>query len=302
VRSLLGFIQESFNEALLNEKQNVPEHVDHPPFHFDYVDSSVPNALAFRYEGYSFIGITSALTDMLWDVCVRLSKSEDLVTHLGRLPVADRNNLHVVLFRTLLKFVVAHEFTHHVHGHLSRRASDSLFSNEILVGSETGSLEHQTLESDADGYAAYHVLEDLIAGEARESTLTLLKLEAEPTNVQDQVLFSCFVISVGAYLFVRPAPPLDKAVVYTLTHPPQAARMSCLMEQAIGWCKQNRPDLEAWMTLLRFQRLMNSVAQATWEIHGGRDWAQQTAFLLSEGGSEYFRKLNESLKGFIQSL
>lgn len=303
VRSLLIGIQEAFNESLRNEKQDVPEHVDHPPFHFDYIDSSTPNALAFRYEGYSFIGVTMALIDALWDVCVRLSRSEAIATLLGvQLSVEEFDKLHVVLFRTLLSFVVAHEYTHHVHGHVCPRGPEAMFHNEILVGAETGGLERQTLEADADGYAAYHVLANLIDGGARSQAIALLKLEAEPASVQDEVLLSCFVVSVGAYLFVRPAPALDSVSIYELTHPPQAARMNCLIYQAMAWCKQNRPDLQTWMTLDRFQKLMNAAAEAAVGMSGGLVWGAQTAFLRSEDGSEYFRKLDKNLKAHVQSL
>src|ERR1700752_2975496 len=106
-RSLLAALQEAFNEGLRNEKQNVPEHVKHPPFHFDYVDSNIPNALAFQYEDYSFIGITFALIHSLWSVCVRLNRSDVIHALLGvRLPVPEYEALHVVLFRVLLWFVV----------------------------------------------------------------------------------------------------------------------------------------------------------------------------------------------------
>jgi hypothetical protein len=54
---LLSSIQESLNEALRNEKKDVPEHVDHPPFHFDYIASDALNAIAFKSENHSFIGI-----------------------------------------------------------------------------------------------------------------------------------------------------------------------------------------------------------------------------------------------------
>jgi hypothetical protein len=303
VQSLLAAIQKGFNDALRDEKRNVPEHVDHPPFHFDYIDSSTPNALAFRYEGYSFVGITIALINTLWDVCFRLSRSAVVATVLCvRLRADEYDKLHIVLFRTLLNFVVSHEYTHHVHGHVTLRGSDSMFSNEILDDGETGNLEQQTLEADADGYAVYHVLANLIDGGGRAQEVSLLKLEAEPSEVQDEVLFSCFVVAVGAYMFVRPPQALDSANIYNLTHPPQAARMNCLMQQAISWCKQKRPGLQAWMTLDRFRRLMRAVAEATWGMNGGRDWAAQIAFLQSEDGAEYFRKLDRSLKAYVQSL
>src|SRR5712691_5865314 len=87
VRSLLTSIQEALNEAFRNEKKGVPKHVDHPPFHFDFVDSRIPNALAFRFEDFSFIGITMPLVDILWDACDRLSRSEAVAAALG-IPLA----------------------------------------------------------------------------------------------------------------------------------------------------------------------------------------------------------------------
>jgi hypothetical protein len=52
MRSFLIDLRESVNRALLNaQNQN-------PPFFFDFIDSDVSNALAFRHDGYSFIGVT----------------------------------------------------------------------------------------------------------------------------------------------------------------------------------------------------------------------------------------------------
>ena len=50
---LLEDVQVMLNTALAAEKQ-IPEHVDYDPFHFDYIDSVDPNALAFCCDGYSF--------------------------------------------------------------------------------------------------------------------------------------------------------------------------------------------------------------------------------------------------------
>jgi hypothetical protein len=299
LESLLMSIQQSFNEALRNEKRNVPEHKPHPPFHLDYIDSEIPNALAFRYENFSFIGITMELVNFLWETCVRLSRSEAGGTALGIQVSPERyESIHVVLFRIQLSFVITHEYTHHVHGHLSELA----FFDEIRSGNKTGSLEQQMMEVDADGYAAYHVLAHLMGSEGRPHAVGLLNLDTEPTEIQDQVLFSCFVAAIAAYMFVRAPEVLDKSAIYKLTHPPQAARMNCLMQQAIGWCKQNRPSLAACMTLNRFQHLMEVVAEATWGINGGRSWAAQTSFLQSGEGAEYFKKLDKALKAHVQSL
>ena len=79
-----------------------------------------------------------------------------------------------------------------------------MFLNEILAGGESGSIEQQAWEADADGYAAYHVLAHLIGGEGRLHAMTILKLKAEPISFQNEVLLSFFVVGVGAFLFVRP--------------------------------------------------------------------------------------------------
>src|SRR5882724_2185367 len=49
---------------------NVPEHVPHPPFYMDFVDSEDANAMAFTEGDYSFIGITVALIDRIWGICL----------------------------------------------------------------------------------------------------------------------------------------------------------------------------------------------------------------------------------------
>ncbi len=47
---------------------------------------------------------------------------------------------------------------------------------------------------------------------------------------------------------------------------------------------------------------MNAVAAATAEMNGGKDWTAQVAFLKSDGGSAYLKKLDESVEKSIQIL
>jgi hypothetical protein len=199
------------------------------------------------------------------------------------------------------RFIVAHEFTHHVHGHLSLEGTESVFFNEI-VNSENGKLEEQTFEVAADAYAVFQVLANLIDGGWRSQAVKLLKLDTESASVQDQALFSCFVVAVGAYLFSRFPDVVDNANIYKLEHPPQAARMDYIMRQAVKWSKASHPSLTAQITPDRFQKLMNAVATATAEMNGGNGWAAQTAFLQSDSGSAYLKKLDGSVQTFIQTL
>jgi Peptidase family M48 len=299
VESLLTNIQSTFNEALRNEKQDVPEHKAHPPFHFDYIDSEVPNALAFRFEDFSFIGITMGLVNILWETSSRLSQSDRVRRAVGiRADSDDTEPVHVVLFRIQLSFIITHEYTHHVHGHVH----DSVFWDEIRSVGHSGSLEQQMLEADADGYAAYHVLAHLLTAEGRPHAIGLLHLESETSETQDRVLFLCFVAALAAYLLVRSPQEIDGETIYKLTHPPQAARMNLLMQRAISWCNQNRAALADWMTLERFQLLMEAVAEATWGVGGEKTWAAQSDFLASREGAVYFDELDRALKAYVKVL
>lgn len=165
-----------------------------------------------------------------------------------------------------------------------------------LGNCDSGDLDQQTMELNADAYSALAVLVNLIERGERWRAIKLLRLEAEPASGQDEVLYSCFVVAMGGYLFARPPTTLERRGIYRLTHPPQSMRMNFLMQAADSWCRQKRPPLLEWMTSVRFDLLMTSAAEVAWGMNGGRDWAVQVAFILSEDGAEYRERLHESLK------
>lgn len=307
--SLLESLQGMLNDALRHENTAIPEHIDHDPFHFDYVDSAEPNALAFCSGGYSFIGVTIPLLEQLWRACVRLSESADVASALAVPQKTEESNLptsaqriQVVLFRLQLFFVVLHEYTHVVHGHVTRQALEAGFPSEVLID-EGGSLEQQACEADADGYAVYYVLTSVIGGaEERTHLLDVLNLLEKPPDEQDRLLVGAFILAVGAFLFIRPPQALTITSAYRFTHPPHAARMNLVMKAVKSWCVQNRPALVAWMTLERFQASMRAIAAATWGMNGGQDWSEQTRFLQSEPGRVYFRELDDCLIQVVKAL
>lgn len=301
--AFLRDVQDALNETLRNEKQNVPEHVNHDPFHFDYIEGTVSNALAFRSGGYSFIGITMPLIHTLWGTCVELSEAQAVGAILD-VPVSPEREEAILttMLQTQLTFVVTHEYTHHVHGHFSQRAPGAAFLNEMGSGTD-GNVNEQAFEMDADGYAVYHVLAHLIAGPAREQATKLLCRDHLPAGAQDEVLFSSFVMAIGAFLYVQRPFSVDHSEVYNRTHPLQAARMSWIMRNATRWCNQNnRAVLAAYMTLDKFQLLMNIVSAAITGMTGGHNWTEQTAFLQSDAGSKYFKQLEARVKLHVQAL
>ena len=147
--------------------------------------------------------------------------------------------------------------------------------------------------------AVYLVLTHLIAGERRDGTLKSLGYSTAQNGAADEVLLSLFVLSVGAFFLVSSPAIFDDVTLYSLTHPPHAARMNQLMHNVQAWCKQNRPGLEAWLTLERFQLLMGAVEEATLEMSGGRNWSEQTKFFSTDLGAEYFRQLHEQVISLI---
>ena len=292
LRSLLANLQNGFNEALAQRKK-VPEHLDDLPFYLDYIDSDFSNAVAFRDDSSAFIGITVPLVYELLKICALLSDSEPIRRILGLENTQElRDWLNIVLFQHLLSLVVTHEFTHHVHGHVLKHQSQSKFFSEFVAGNQNTNIERQAEEADADGYAAYHVLANFIDGGTRKNISAVLKLDSALPDVVDQVLFSCFVIVAGAFLFSRPPVDLTKEDLSGLSHPPQAARLDYLMRHSILWCKENRPSLVDWMTNDRFQQTMRAVAEATWGMNGGLNWDAQTTFLRSERGEKYLQELS----------
>ena len=297
LRSLLSNIQDTWNESLRQQQAQG----NGRNFHFDYVEATVPNALAFEDNGYCFIAVTIPLIERLWHTCDQLSKSAS-VTEILRVATTDqqREATLAALFVTQLGFVVYHEYAHHVRGHIFRPDSQTDFWNEIPDISGGGSLKAQAREVDADGMAVYLVLTHLIDGEGRNSALRLLGHSAAQNDAADEVLLSLFILSAGVFFYVSPPSVFDDVTLYSLTHPPHAARMNELMKSVQAWCKQNRPALEAWLTLERFQLLMRAVEEATLEMTRGRNWSEQTEFFSTDLGAEYYRRLEEEFASLMR--
>ena len=122
--TLLENLQLMLNEALAAE-QHIPDHVDHDPFHFDYIDSDEPNALAFCSDGHSFIGVTIPLLNQLWRSASRVAESASVaalldmrLSHEQQAEMSVEQRIAVAAFRLELLFIVLHDWTHVVHGHV----------------------------------------------------------------------------------------------------------------------------------------------------------------------------------------
>jgi hypothetical protein len=212
--------------------------------------------------------------------------------------------LGAVLLKILIFFVVSHEYTHIVHGHPLSEATDSQPINEVLMDGRAGSLDEQTLEADADSYAIYHIMENWIRGVERSPSISLLKMDSASAEDQDELLFACIVVAIGAYFVLRPVPQLDAKNVYSLRHPPHPVRLNSLMETAIVWCKQNRSGLEDRMRPERFNSLLSIVASLVWDFDEFKtqNWKSQVAFLQTRDGASYVAELRRRKDKYRASL
>jgi hypothetical protein len=300
--SFFSEIQGALNESLRNENRDIPGHVAHLPFHFDYIDATVSNALAFCYDGNAFIGVTMPLIDELWGVSAGLANSPAVAALLEAPATSEgREAILTVMFQTELIFLVLHEYAHHVHGHLSDSGSGSTLFDEISEGGQ-GKLEDQAFEMDADAYAVFLALTHMFAGSRLRQSAELLGYSNKAPGTQEELLFTVFVMGIGAFLYhLPPASVASSSEVYRRTHPLQALRMNWIMSAAATWCRQNRPALESFMNLERFQTIMTIVRKAISEVIGDKNWNEQTVFLQSEAGAKYFDQLKAHVKRHVGS-
>jgi hypothetical protein len=286
-----------FNEALRTQ-QKADIHTECPPFHFDFIDADDENAIATRTDLYSLIGVTMPLVFRISDACVALSRAAGLTSVLRVQPSEqDYNELHATLFYVLLSFIVGHEWTHHVHGHLSTRA---MVIGELVTDELAGSMDDQVKELAADGYSAYHTLRNLADNWAL--FWPFLKFHGPTTpEVLDEVFLALFVVAIAGYMFLWPVPNVSATDIHKLTHPLEAARLNFLMHEVSGWCRQNRPPLEAWLKQ-QFQTLMQATAEAVLGRGGSAVWANQNQFLRSPDGAAYIAELGRRLEDYREAL
>jgi len=303
IRRQFELIQETFNFALANVEKGIVGHVNTLPFHLDYVDADEKekNAHAFCDAGYSFIAITMPLIGFLSDICLSLSKSPEIAQVLGiQHSTDDYNQFHAVMFAILIAFIVAHEHTHHIYGHVSEEDSKRLFLGitPLVYGAK---FQQQVSELVADGHAIYTVLMNYIVTTNMNGSNSFYGLNADNSSLTDEQMLATVVVVVAAFLLMLPERELDEHVVYTLSHPPPPARLNSLMHEAVGWSSHNRPQLEAFLQV-KFKALLGATAIAVLREKANQVWNGQTAFLKSPAGVAYVAELAKGVADFRKSM
>lgn len=292
-RSFLYLIRDLMNEALRSKGPTLGG-VEHPPFHFDFVDveRSITNAHAFQYAGLSFIVVTFPMVELIWDSSHLLSRSPAVLELLSLGPEVNRDAVQGLLFQIQLDFLVSHEVTHHIHGHVLEHNPGetdvwSEFSNHT-----SGNLQSQAQELDGDAYAEFIVLTHLLREERRSTALAQCgRVELQGLN-GDELLLTCFFLSVFAFFVSFWRGPIDTASLHDLQHPPPAIRIGYAIEAAKLWCSRNGSVPQSWFNDARFRNLFGTVAETFGEA---AKEARETdiVFLDSAEGAEYNSRLHE---------
>jgi hypothetical protein len=132
----------------------------------------------------------------------------------------------------LSSFILAHEYTHHVFGHLSEDEPANPFLSMSPPISGNGSFGLQVDELVADGYALYHVLTNtIISSKVNEHNL-FYALNADGSILSDKQLLATIVVTLTGYFLTLPEVDLSPINIYTLDHPPPPARVNSLMHEA----------------------------------------------------------------------
>jgi hypothetical protein len=288
LESFLQNFQDAMNEALRLESANASGGVDHPPFHFDYLDvrDGTRNAHAFEHGGFAFIVVTWPLVNALGDLSMRLIQSPGL----GQLLKYDNKSedfgkLQGLLFGILMGFLVCHEYTHHVHKHNHDDGKVRVWT-EFSSQPPTLALHSQAQEIDADGYGSYIVLEHLLRGALRDNALATLGRNPSSEEDIDQLLLAVFFVATLAFFCERwYERKTDTSSIHNDRHPPPPVRIQYIFRVAHMWCEQNKVS-SAWFEP-QWSKQLFGVAASVFQSQGKSDWDRLMSFLVSPEGIRY---------------
>ena len=258
--------------------------------HFDYIESDDVNAIVFYHEGVYFVCVTSKML-------VHLIKISGIAWRLNALNellgIDSSHEVRDFLFQAVLliqlQVLSSHELGHLFHGHVDPGTLTEEFAASADPASQISEhLRDQATEVEADGYAVHMLLDNLLTGDSGISIHSKLR----STLPKEDCILSLYMFSAAAlFFFLRPQAFVESSVRMP-KHPFALARINLMLQNLIDWCKLNRPGLEKWASLEKFQWIMACVQQAASSPQQQQVWTLQGEFLKSPEGSEYLDDLH----------
>ncbi len=226
------------------------------PVHFDYVENTAMNAVAFEADGHEFVGIWVGALATIYSFFGCLLANRRLVPTIGdmsaevefesdggddawlvRVPKdpARRSYAHL-LSAIAVEFLFQHEIAHLMNGHvrLINRRSEIRFLVEFDEHSSQSlsSLDRQTLEMDADSFAVAQGAATFV-GRLAEPEKVFPKDWRQWYRSPRQALFA-WIFSVYSLFRLFYKGPADLDDLESAVHPPPGIRMfmvtACLLE------------------------------------------------------------------------
>lgn len=294
-RSLLHLLHRTMNEALQLEGPNASAGVQHPPFHFDYLDvnDGTENAHAFEEQKLAFIVVTLPIVELVASLSLRLVP---FVPDLFGLDSSgtERDPLWGLLSQILLNFVVAHEYTHHIHRHCGPMRGVSGVWTESANGAYIAGIVTQAQELDADGYAAMLVLTHLVRGERRDSALQVLgKVPPVALVESDELLIRCFLLMVMTFLCKYWPTDFAAEEITKRAHPPAPMRIQSLINVTEMWCNENQSPAKSWRMSRELRKMFDAAKLASGR-EDTAEWSAHIRLLESPAYAEYRERLLEA--------
>jgi hypothetical protein len=300
-RDLLHLLHQSMNEALRLEGPNASGGVEHPPFHFDYIDvnDGSVNAHAFEHRDLAFIVVTLPAVELVVRLSLRLVP---VVPGLLRLnpAIIEQDALWGLLSQICLNFLVAHEYSHHIHKHCGCLRGASGIWTESIGGATNGGMAVQAQELIADRYATLLVLAHLVGGERRTSALQVLGKDSHVSKLEgDESLIRCFLFVAMTFLCNFWPGDLSVDAIAGATHPPAPFRIQSLIRITEMWCKENGSMARSWSSPSELRAPFEAAA-VTSENANAIEWANSLAAMQREAYFDYGERLFEALESLLR--
>ena len=265
VCTMVRFRAEQFIQSGLLANPNMP------PVYFDFVDNPAINAYATTFEHKKYIGLTGGAVVVFQRLFSRLMSDPRVLSHIGDVSI-ERTDLPplsslpnsavdwkgpVVLPRDFLRreafsnhltyivldFLIGHEFTHLVNGHvdyLSTRFGMQVLDEKEISSSEEEALIRQTLEMDADSIAVSHLIGNCI-DRIHDPNLTGGPTQLFYQNPADAFLLLYFAIST--FFRILGDSNFTQAELLKREYPPTRHRQAMAMSTATTYFTKKAPNL-----------------------------------------------------------
>lgn len=324
--------------TLVEHKRQAEEHIAFlrktyprlPPIHFGFTDLGQINACVFRFNGEYVIAVNVGTAAVLSFFFCRVLADRELLSAIGD-PDRERNDLpnlsvlmpnaelmieeivrlvtprdqeridfsHGLLHRAL-RFLLAHELTHILNGHvdyLNASGSTKLFElNSSKQNSET--LDRQVMEVDADVGATSEGMYTLLARLAPIPERDPKVSNSEFLNPSEAFFFWFFAVQALFRFFGDDRFSLDE--LRFRSYPPFRMRQLIVASNGAGFVEQKsrRPDLgnacreSSRSALTEVEKAFARLLKSGWKIDGLNDAVQH----LPEHSKQLRRHWRESLR------